>query len=647
MIVEVIPLARLPKNLSFFDYEVPQNFEGQIKIGQIVRIPFRGKNVSGLVIATKEKPEEKLGAVKPIAKIIDFGENLDAKRLSLLRWLSDYYLVSPALVLKTFLPEPPQKTSAFKSKPKLAAISLGVAKADTEEIQEKVRELSFSKKSFFLFHYQNYKNKTAVLLKIAEKIVGGGKSVLIFEPQVPDVVSVLPYFTYLSPNKVAMLHGEMSKTEYWQEWQKIKSGEAKIVIGTRSALFAPAQNIGLIVVDNEESPDFKQSDQNPRYDVREALLRLGEFTGAKVIFTSQAPRPETYFFAKNSPGAEYLPPKTFFSSSTIVDMNDEIKNKNFSSLSEKLKEKISDVLEKKQKIVLLLNRRGLSTMILCRDCDYVFRCKNCQTPLACHDDECNSPSQFVCHNCGATEPVQLVCPKCRGTSIKYLGTGTQTVEKEIKKVFSKAKVLRIDQDAKIQELASNITNADILIGTQYFIRNYLAKVKNIGLVGVISADTLIYRPDFRSGEKIFSWLTDLVNFASETKSLAVIQTFFPNNFVVQAATGGKYDDFYKEELENRKMLRYPPFGKLIKLAYGSSEEKKCADESARLSRTLLTALGERAEISYDEKPKKEKKKFFSKIIIKFSEEEAGLIQEILKKIMPDDWTIDIDPESLL
>lgn len=647
MIVEVIPLARLPKNLSFFDYEVPQNFEGQIKIGQIVRIPFRGKNVSGLVIATKEKPEEKLGAVKPIAKIIDFGENLDAKRLSLLRWLSDYYLVSPALVLKTFLPEPPRKTSSFKPKPKPATISLSVAKADTEEIQGKVREISSSEKSFFLFHYQNYKNKTAVLLKIAEKIVGDNKSVLIFEPQVPDVVSVLPYFTYLFPDKVATLHGEMSKTEYWQEWQKIKSGESKIVIGTRSALFAPAQNIGLIIVDNEESPDFKQSDQNPRYDVRETALRLSKLVGSKVVFTSQTPRPETYFFAKNFPDAEYLPPKTFSSPSTVVDMNDEIKNKNFSSLSEKLKEKISDVLEKKQKIVLLLNRRGLSTMILCRDCDHVFRCKNCQTPLACHDDECNLPSQFVCHNCGAAEPVQLVCPKCRGASIKYLGTGTQTVEREIKKVFPKAKVLRIDQDAKIQELTSNIPNADILIGTQYFVRNYLSQIKNIGLVGVVSADTLIYRPDFRSGEKIFSWLTDIVNFALETKSLAVIQTFFPNNFVVQAATGGKYDDFYKEELENRKMLRYPPFGKLIKLAYSSSEEKKCADESASLSRTLLTALGERTEISYDEKPKKEKKKFFSKIIIKFSEEKTGLIREVLKKVVPDNWTIDIDPESLI
>ncbi len=648
MIAEIIPLARLPKNLSFFDYEVPQNFEGQIKIGQIVIIPFRGKNVSGLVFTLKEKPAEKLGAVKPIAKILDAGENLDAKRLSLLSWLANYYLVSPALVLKTFLPEPPQKTSTFKLKSKLSAISLGVAKTDTQEIQEKIREIYSSEKSFFLLHYQNYKNKTAILLKTALKIIADGKNVLIFEPQVPDVAAVLPYFTHLFRDKVATLHGEMSKTEYWQEWQKIKSGEAKIVIGTRSALFAPAQNIGLIAVDNEESSDFKQSDQNPRYDIREAAMKLGKLTNAKIIFTSQSPRPETYFLAKNSPEAQYLPSKTPpFAPATIVDMNDEIKNKNFSSLSEKLKESISKTLEKKQKIVLLLNRRGLSTVVLCRDCNHIFRCKNCETPLVCHDDECNLPNQFICHNCGAKEPIQLVCPKCRGANIKYFGVGTQTVEKEIKKLFPNSKVIRIDKDMKIPDSDSQIINSEIFIGTQFFIRNYLSRIRNIGLVGVVSADTLLGKPDFRSGEKTFNWLTGLINFSNQIKSSVFIQTFFPNNFVVQSAVREKPELFYLEELDNREALGYPPFGKLIKLAYGDSEEKKCVAESNKLFKIIKTELEGKADISYDEKPRREKRKFFSKIIIKFSDNSFAAIKEVLRKNVPDSWTIDIDPESIL
>ena len=235
---------------------------------------------------------------------------------------------------------------------------------------------------------------------------------------------------------------------------------------------------------------------------------------------------------------------------------------------------------------MLLNRRGLSTMIVCRDCEHIFLCKNCQAPLACHDDECNLPNEFVCHSCGAREPMHLVCPKCSGTAIKYIGVGTQTVEREIKKLFPQVKILRIDKDVKTRELASDIQNADILVGTQFFIRNYLPQIKNIGLVGVVSADTLIYRPDFRSGEKIFSWLTGIINFTAERKSSAIIQTFFPSDFSISSAVNEKPELFYSEELENRQTLRYPPFGRLAKLAYACPSEKNCVDEEVRIFKIL-------------------------------------------------------------
>ncbi|MFA5413718.1 MAG: primosomal protein N' [Patescibacteria group bacterium] len=645
MFVEVIPLARLPKNLFSFDYEVPQNFEGQIKIGQMVKISFRGKNVSGIIISLKEKPAENITAIKQIIKIIDPGENVDEARLSLLHWMSDYYLTSPTLILKTFLPEPPQKTSSFETKFKKTALSLSVAKVDLEGIKECVEKIISSKKSFFLFHYQNNKSKAAVLLKLSEKILRENKSVLILLPQVPDIAATLPYFLQLFPDKVAALHGEMSKTEYWHEWQKIKNGQIKIVLGTRSALFAPLKNLGLIIIDNEDSVDFKQSDQNPRYDTRIIAERLGSLTGAKLVLTSLAPRPETYFFAKNSLTAEYIFLKSNDSQAIIIDMNDEIKNKNFSSLSEKIKEKISETIQKNKKVILLLNRRGLSTTIVCRDCEHVFRCKNCEMPLVCHNDECGLPNQFVCHNCGAAEPAQLVCPKCRGTSIKYIGTGTQTVEKELKKCFPKTKILRIDKDANIKEGVT--LDADIFIGTQYFVRNYLPRVENVGLIGVVSADTLIYRPDFRSEEKTFSWLMGIINLAREVKISAVIQTFFPNNKVVRSVALENPSLFYDEELENRKLSNYPPFGRLIKLAYSDSDPQKCADEAAKLFKILENNLNGEIELSFEKKPQKEERKFFSKIIIKFSEDNISKVKDILRKNVPDSWTIDIDPENIL
>ena len=648
MFVEVIPLARLPKNLFSFDYEVPENFLGQIKIGQIIKIPFHGKKINGIIAAVKNHPAEIKTAIKPFIKIIDPEENLDKNHLELLRWLAKYYLSSPALILKTFLPSPPQKTSNFKIIPKPRTLPLSVSRADLEEIQSAVKKIVSSKKHNFLFHYKNNKNKIAVFLKCTEKIISENRGVLILLPQVSDVLEFFSYFFGLFPGKISLLHGELSKTEYWQEWQKIKRGETKIVVGTRSALFAPFRNLGLIIIDNEEAPDFKQSDQNPRYDARDAVIVLAKIVGAKTLLSSQAPRPEIYFESQNSSDFEYLPPQMADSSPvTLIDMNNEIKNKNISSLSGKIKDKISETLSKKQKIILLLNRRGSGTTILCHDCNYIFGCKTCKTPLVCHDEGCNLPSKFVCHNCGSEEPIQLICPKCRGTNIKYFGVGTQTVEKEIKKLFPQTKVLRIDKDA--EPLVSNIifSDAEIFIGTQLFIKNYLGRIKNIGLVGIISADTLIYRPDFRSGEKIFSWLTNIVNFSNAAKSPLIIQTFFPNNFVIQGVIGGKAESFYLEELENRQLLNYPPFGRIIKLAYSDTEEKKCFNEADKVFKLLKNELENRVDIFFESKPKREKRKFFSKIIIKFSENQASEVKEIIRKKLPDSWTIDIDPENIL
>lgn len=646
MIAEIIPLARLPKNLTVFDYEVPENFLEQIKIGQIVKIPFRGRTFCGVIINLKNKSEETKISLKPIIKILDQEKNLDDKRLKLLQWMAEYYLVSPALLLKTFLPEPPQrltKTSEkiFKNE------SLVVSKSDVPEIRETLEKILADSKKIFLLHYQNQKNKNTILLKTAENIIKNNQGILILLPQIPDIDAIVPHFFPSLGDKVAVLHGGLSKNDYWREWQKIKLGRAPIVFGTRSALFAPIKNLGLIIIDNEEAPDFKQSDQNPRYDCRLAAINLSKLTEAKIIFTSQSPRPETYFLIKNNPEAAYLPQKTRPNYPiSLVDMNEEIKNKNFSSLSEKIKTSISEALGKKQKIVLLLNRRGLSTVVLCRDCNHIFRCKNCEMPLACHDDECNLPNQFICHNCGTKEPVQLVCPKCRGADIKYLGVGTQTVEKEIKKLFPKVKVLRVDKDSDSESSIVNLQSSDIIVGTQFFIRNFLSEIKNIGLVGIISADTLLLRPDFRSGEKTFSWLTGLINFSEQIKSPIFIQTFFPNNFIIQSAAERNYENFYQKEMEDRKNLLYPPFGKLIKLVYGHRNEKKCAFELTDLFNKINATLGHETEISRDEKPKRQKHKFYGAIVIKFQESQISTVTNFLK-IVPDGWTIDIDPESIL
>lgn len=642
MTAEIIPLVRLPKFLSYFDYEVPQNLEGQIKFGQLVKIPFKGRHVKGLIIKVKQEPKIKKG-LKQIIKILDLEPQINSTHLKLIWWLVNYCSVSPALVAKTFIPDIPESSFyTLKIKDTLHPASLSIPKSELSAIQSDLETFFKSQKKYFLLHYQNQKYKIAFYLKVTEWYLKHNKQILILEPQISDINLILPYFFYLYPNQIAFLHSKLSKTEYWHEWKKIQKGEAKIVIGTRSALFAPFNNLGLIVVDDEEMPDFKQSDQSPRYDVRTAAQKLAKITKTKVLLGSQAPRVQTYYGVK-AKRYELLANslKVPIQKPVLIDMAQEIKKKNYLSLSDELQKNIRKILEKRQKVVLLLNRRGASTLVLCHDCGHIFKCASCDLPLIFHEE-----SRLVCHHCGHNELVPLICPNCRGTSIKFFGTGTQRVEREIKKLFPQAKISRIDKDIKIQNIKYEIQNTEIFIGTQFFIKNYSPMLQNVGLIGIISADTLFFRPDFRSGEKTYQWLVKIKNISRQFKSLILIQTFFPNNFVIQSVIEQDYELFYKHEIEERKKFRYPPFVRLVKLTYQHKDEKKCSFEASKLFSDLVSSFGGKIEILKDEKPKKFKQKFILMIIIKFP---ISLTRKMINyfKIIPDGWAIDMEPESLL
>lgn len=648
MIAEVIPIVRLPKTLSYFDYEVPQEFEGQIKIGQLVKIFFKGKKVSGIIINLKDKSEQIKTKLKSIIKIVDITPVLDVNYLKLLSWLSDYYFVSPSLLLKFFIPEPPERINQFNIQSEIRPAALSVPQLFIPNIQKNLKRFFTSTKNIFVFCYQNQKNKIAFYLKSATKIIEQKKQILILEPQISDIKIILPYFLHLFPEKVAVLHKELSKIAYWQEWLKIKNGQAQIALGTRSAIFAPFNDLGLIIIDNEEMHDFKQFDQYPYYDARKTAIELSKITNAKIILASQAPRVETYYKVKKGDYemlSEQVTP--FVPPPYLIDMNQELRKKNFLSLSEELQQKIKKVLEQNKKIVLLLNRRGAATLILCRDCGYVFKCPNCGTPFTCHGGECATFFKFVCHRCGKEDAVGLTCPTCGGTSMKYFGAGTQTVEREIRKLFPQAKISRIDKDIKIQNNNKyEIQNTEIFVGTQFFVKNYLPQIQNIGLIGILSADTLLFRPDFRAGEKTFAWLTNIINYGQQIKSSILIQTFFPKNFVIQSAVTQNYEEFYKKEINEREKFNYPPFGQLINLVYGHKNEKKAVLEMLDLCKKIKRVLKNNVELLCDKKPINAKQKFFVKIILRCQVNSFKKVQRFLQTIS-DKWVVDIDPESII
>ncbi|PIP17796.1 MAG: primosomal protein N' [Parcubacteria group bacterium CG23_combo_of_CG06-09_8_20_14_all_35_9] len=676
MVVDIIPATRLTKNLSYFSYLAPSQLEGKIKIGQLVEIPFRGKVIQGIVIkvqSSKLKAQNNY-KLKEIIKIVSEEPILSKEQLKIVGWMASYYYVSPAVIVKMIIPRIPKrriKSIPPALKEKSAYIFKEVEMPVLDQIRDVVtRFISLSKKgkSIFLLHFKDAQARFVTYSKIIAyitNVVGRDKQVIILVPQINDV---FPLFSFLEENfkgQIAILHGNLSKTTYYNEWQKVQRKEAKIIIGPRSAIFAPVKDLGLIIIDKEENENFKQRDQSPRYHARKIAIKLRELTGAKIILSGLAPSVESYYWAKKGE-YEYLPLLNSSSAllhPSLVNMRDEIKKGNYSPISQKLQEEIATltddrpqgekIIKQKKKIVLFLNRRGTSTITLCADCNWLFRCPYCDIPLVLHEffqglDRKKTVGKLMCHHCKWSQDIPLTCPRCHGHKIKFFGTGTQKIEETLKKQFPKAKIKKVDKDSDIK--IKDFSKFDICIGTTLLLQNIDSIKNEIALIGIISADTLFYLADFYSTEKTFGLLSEISDIALETAaSKFIIQTHTPQNYVIQAILKASYPFFYHREIEERKNFNYPPFAKLIKLIYRHRREKKCLYEVRNLHRKLKTKKFKGIEIS-DPLPAHTRKirgRYQWYIIIKGQETRDKRQEEMLMKLVPNDWIIDVDPISLL
>jgi len=329
-----------------------------------------------------------------------------------------------------------------------------------------------------------------------------------------------------------------------------------------------------------------------------------------------------------------------------VDMRDEIKKQNYSPFSELLQEAIKETLEKKQQIFLFINRRGTASSVLCRDCGFVFKCPNCKLPLSYH-----GASELRCHNCAYKNPLPLFCPQCHGPEIKFSGAGTEKIEKEIKKLNPIAKILRLDietEEAIKAEHKSYTAEADIIIGTQYALK--FIDWEKIELAGIVSADTLLYLPDFRSGEKTYQLFSEIIFELGSKEKEIIIQTRKPDNLALQALGRNNPELFYNQEIEERKIFHYPPFGKIVKLLYQHGNEKKCIYESNRvwqeLNKKIMVDKNIEMSLPAPIHNLKVRGRFRYQIILKVPLELGDKLGDLLN-IVPDDWIIDINPESLL
>lgn len=455
----------------------------------------------------------------------------------------------------------------------------------------------------FLLEGVTGSGKTEVYLHIIDKVLKLGKTAIVLVPEISLTPQMTNRFISRFGKQVAIMHSALSDGEKFDEWRKIKSGQAHVVVGARSAIFVPIENIGAIIIDEEHEATYKQ-ESNPRYHARDVALLRAKYHKAVLLMGSATPSIESR--ARASRGVyQFLQlthranPMAKIPKVEIVDFRDYVGQQEVSNFTPYLLEKIADRLEKNEQVVLMLNRRGYSSFIMCRDCGYVDECPNCDISLTLHMDT----KTMNCHYCGFEKSIPHTCPNCHSRSIRYYGTGTQKAYDELVEVFPQARILRMDVDTTRQKGAHQRIldkfgnhEADILLGTQMIAKGL--DFPNVTLVGVLNADTSLNLPDFRSSERTFQLLTQVAGRAgrAEKEGEVLIQTYNPQHYAIQLAQKQDYEAFYAYEMGIRRQLAYPPYYFTVGLTLSHKDEQTVVRKSFELLQLLRQQLSDKIKI---------------------------------------------------
>ncbi|WP_071130271.1 primosomal protein N' [Enterococcus timonensis] len=485
--------------------------------------------------------------------------------------------------------------------------------------------------------------KTEVYLQVIQEALNNGQTALMLVPEIALTPQMVQRFKGRFGNLVAVLHSGLGQGERYDEWRKIQRGEASVVVGARSAVFAPLENLGVIIIDEEHETSYKQSD-TPRYHARDLAQFRSQFHHCPLVLGSATPSLESRARAQKKvyqlltltkrPTQQALP------TVEIIDLKDEFKKGNFSTFSTTLTEKIQQRLKKREQIVLMLNRRGFSSFVMCRTCGFVLPCPNCDISLTLHMDI----KKMKCHYCGHEEPIPNRCPQCQSEKIRYYGTGTQKVETELAELFPEARILRMDVDTTRKKGAHEkilaqfaAHEADILLGTQMIAKGLDYPL--VTLVGVLNADTALHLPDFRASEHTFQLLTQVAGRAGrgDLPGEVVIQSFNPEHYAIQLAQKQDYENFYQKEMNLRHLGGYPPYFYTVQVTASHKEEDVAAKTIFNFFTLLKENLTDQA-IFIGPSPKailRVNNQFYYQLLIKYKNEPnlAELLKQIQEKTL--------------
>ena len=579
---------------SFYTYKAPD----EVGVGAKLTVPFakRKKSVDAYCVDTGVSCALDDSKVKEI-DTYEPERSLNGEMVQTAMWMRRRYGVKYIDGLKMFAVEG-KREKALRSGAGIEASDPGYElTAEQTAAAEKIcASVEKREAKAYLIKGVTNSGKTEVYIRAAEKALETGRTAIILLPEIALASQVAQRFRErFGSDKIATLHSRLRKSERLSEWLRIRRGEAKIVIGARTSVFAPIDNIGVIVIDEEHESTYK-SDHNPKYENVDVAFKRASLSDAVLILGSATPGVTSYFRAKsgiyeliemNERIGESEMPKL-----EIVDMRKEAAAGNTSVISRELARRIDRTLSRKEQVILFLNRRGFSTRILCPDCGFIMTCPDCGISLTYH----KSVNAAVCHYCGRKFPVPQTCPDCGSRFIRYAGTGTEKVEEEVRRIWPEAGVDRFDIDtASAADDPVKVINdfqkgrTDILVGTQLLAKGL--DFRNVGLVGIINADVSLNIPDYRSSERTYQLITQVAGRAGRAggESSVLIQTYEPDSDVIREAAAGDYESFYESELLHRSVMNYPPYSDIISVGL-VAEDDETAMAYANAFRNRLTGL---------------------------------------------------------
>ena len=586
-----------------FSYRIPEELEETVSVGTPVMIPFGQGNRArkGYVISISDTTPWEESKVKSILRVPEGSLPVESRMIRLAGWMRERYGCTMISALETVMPVK-QKVRSVKQKvdtkqfePEFLPIE-GLNADQKRAYETFVTEYDAGMRGTYLLHGVTGSGKTEVYLQMAKHVIRQGRKVIVLVPEIALTYQTVARFRTVFADRIAILHSGLSRGEKYREFQQVLEGTADILIGPRSALFAPFTELGLIIIDEEHDTAYK-SDTMPKYHARDVALERSRLEGAAVVLGSATPAVESYRAAEEGRYTLLSLPNRVeersLAETGIVDLRQELKEGNRNILSRALYAKMTEAFQRGEQVMLFLNRRGMNSFVSCRSCGEAIRCPNCDVSLALHGKD-----TLLCHYCGHTAKLPKKCPACGSGLIGGYGIGTERVEQEVQKLFPDIKTIRMDRDTTQKKGAHGALlqafhdgKAQCLVGTQMIVKGH--DFPKVTVVGVLLADLGLFDSDFRSGERCFDLLTQAAGRAGrgERPGNVVIQTYRPEHYVIQTAKTQDYLQFYTYEIAYRRLLGYPPVTHMLGILITAKEEKTAVTFSEELAARLKAGTG--------------------------------------------------------